>query len=623
MNRKAQEDCSDFEELRRLLMGPELEKLEELNHRLESPENFSSEVGEILPRAMAKSSQQGEQLSEAMLPMVKNILRLSIKRDINEIADALFPVIGPAIRMAIRDAFSQMLQSLNQTLESSFSFQGLKWRLQSMRTGIPFAQIALLHGLVYRVEQVFLIHKDTGLLLNHLVQQDIEGHNADLVSSMLSAIENFVGDSFEAEGNRTLDSIEVGELSIWIEQGPDAILAVAIRGEAPNSLRTLLKQALEKIQYEFGDSLAAFDGDTSKFEETRLRLADCMQSQYRSQRGEKSGKGTIVLVLLSILLLYWLGMEFYRSTQENEYVAFVKNEPGYVVTDVYRDDGRLHITGLRDPLATEPEILLSKSSLNSDQVGHRFQPYHSLEAVFIGRRAEKILQPPTTVSIRIEGDKLVAEGIASRDWRERLGSRVALLAGINSIDDSGLRAYFEAADLNPPDGVTMQLEAGVVYIEGRADNAWISSLDSRIEAIDEIDSVDTRALVNLTEERLVAEIEALEKTVVYFESATATDFDTTGQLGIPALAKNIVNLANNLSRNVLIIVRGFSDSAANYEDNRTLSLKRAQHIAQFLLGAGIDSRHLEIKGIEAPVAKENSNDEKRYNRRVTFEVHIE
>ena len=44
--------------------------------------------------------------------------------------------------------------------------QGLKWRVESIRTGRPFAEIVLMHSLLYRVEQVFLIHRETGLVLS-------------------------------------------------------------------------------------------------------------------------------------------------------------------------------------------------------------------------------------------------------------------------------------------------------------------------------------------------------------------------------------------------------------------------------------------------------------------------
>ena len=159
MNAKKQDESETLAELRQLLLGDELEKLDDISERLEVPENFSSVVGDILPQAMIKSASQGGELSEAMIPTVEEIIRLSIKKDIANFANALFPVIGPAIRKSISETIRQMMQSLNRTLEQSFSWKGLKWRIESMRTGIPISQIALLYGLVYRVEQAFFIHR--------------------------------------------------------------------------------------------------------------------------------------------------------------------------------------------------------------------------------------------------------------------------------------------------------------------------------------------------------------------------------------------------------------------------------------------------------------------------------
>jgi hypothetical protein len=56
-----------------------------------------------------------------------------------------------------------MMQSFNQTIDHSLSFKGLAWRIEAWRTGRPFAEVVLLHTLRFRVEQLFLIHRDTGL----------------------------------------------------------------------------------------------------------------------------------------------------------------------------------------------------------------------------------------------------------------------------------------------------------------------------------------------------------------------------------------------------------------------------------------------------------------------------
>ncbi|MCK4707819.1 MAG: OmpA family protein, partial [Gammaproteobacteria bacterium] len=148
-NNPSEEESWAYDELRQLLLGPELKKLEQITDKLENPEQFSREIGDVLPQAMLKSAEHGEQLSEAMIPTVEEIVRLSIKRDINKFASALFPVIGPAIRKSIAETLRQMMQSPNQVLEHGLSWQGMKWRIESIRTGIPFAQIVMLNSLEF------------------------------------------------------------------------------------------------------------------------------------------------------------------------------------------------------------------------------------------------------------------------------------------------------------------------------------------------------------------------------------------------------------------------------------------------------------------------------------------
>ena len=572
---------------------------------------------------MLKSARQGDGLSEAMIPTVEEIIRLSIKKDMGKFANALFPVIGPAIRKSISETIRQMMQSLNRTLEQSFSWQGLKWRMESMRTGIAISQIALLHGLVYRVEQVFYIHRATGLLLNSVEQPDSLNKDADLVSSMLSAINDFIGDSFKVEANHSLGSIEVGDLSIWIEQGPDSILAVAIRGEAPNSLRTQMQETLERLQKEFNDLLAGFTGDVDAFNATEAILKDCMQAQYQNQQKGKRSPAKWLIALLLILFCGWLATEQYQSMKQDEYVEILKNEPGYVITDATVRDGLLVVRGLRDPLAKTADALLALSNLGSNEVVHKFEPYQSLQADYVAQRALTILDPPPTVSMEVVEQVLVVSGSASESWRSRLSTLAPLMGGITAYDDSALEDVFTPAMLDLPDTVDAKFEEGVVYLQGRAEQEWISSLSSQVAKYEELQRVDIRALINSTEAALVAAIDALEEEVVYFDVATSFDVDEMDGARISSLVREIVDLSNSLGRNVLIFVKVYSDSVGSFEDNAFLSLDRADYVARVIYLAGISPKYIEVKGLEAPVAAEASDSERRRNRRVNFRVIVE
>ena len=65
--------------------------------------------------------------------------------------------------------------------------------------------------LLYSVEQVFLIHRKSGLLLMHVAAKDSVLKDADMISGMLTAIQDFLSDSF-AEGGQELETVDAGGL---------------------------------------------------------------------------------------------------------------------------------------------------------------------------------------------------------------------------------------------------------------------------------------------------------------------------------------------------------------------------------------------------------------------------
>ena len=181
-------------ELRGLILGHIESQLAQLQVRLDDSTVRAKEVGRILPESIIHRSSEDDGLSVALMPVVEQAVRFSIKTNLKVFADALFPVMGPAIRKAIAEALRGMVQSLNEAMEKSLSWQGIRWRLEAFRTKKPLSEIMLLHSIVYRVEQIFLIHRQTGLMLQHMVIEQIELQDADMVSGMLTAIRDFVAD---------------------------------------------------------------------------------------------------------------------------------------------------------------------------------------------------------------------------------------------------------------------------------------------------------------------------------------------------------------------------------------------------------------------------------------------
>jgi outer membrane protein OmpA-like peptidoglycan-associated protein len=435
-------------ELRHLILGDMEPDVAEIKQRLDDGHIRAGEISQVLPEAIIIGSSRDDNLATAITPAVDKAIRASIKGNLKTFADALFPVMGPAIRKAIAEALRGMLQSLNEVMDKSFSWQGVKWRLESLKTRKPFSEIVMLHSLVYRVEQVFLIHKNTGLMLAHVVREETDVQDADMVSSMLTAIRDFVADSFKVQESDGLEAIRVGELSVWIEQGPKAVLAVVIRGNAPQNLGNVLKETLENIHLHYGSLLESFEGETAPFESLRPNLDACLVSQYQPTKKKTSPLlvGALALVLGAAFFL--IGLAFNNHLKWKHLKDDLGRQEGILVTATETDDGKYVVRGLKDEFAIDPEALVKQAGIDPEDVIFQWTPYQALSEGIVLERAKKVLNPPDTVSLSLKKGVLSAEGTALRDWEFEAKRIAKSLQGI---------ATFETDKLIDPDSKKRQV----------------------------------------------------------------------------------------------------------------------------------------------------------------------
>jgi outer membrane protein OmpA-like peptidoglycan-associated protein len=348
-----------FEDLRSILLAPEQKELAGLRRRMESSVARTNDVSTVVAEAIELRRERGgnDELNKALTPSVEEALRESVRKDPTVLAGALFPVMGPAIRKSIAEAIRSMLESFNQALEHSLSIQGLRWRFESIRTGKPFAEIVLLHSLIYRVEQIFLIHKETGLMLAHCVAPNVDTKDPTLVSGMFSAIQSYVHDSFKAAKEDSLDRLEVGDLEVWVEDGPQAILAAVIRGHAPTSYRERLIQTIEEIHRDFGEALEQFNGDSAPFVVAEHRLEPLLESHFdpRAAAGRKPYWAWVVIAAFLIAVSIWAAISARNEQKWRDYLDGLRTQSGIFVTSVQRSSSQIDIYGLRDLSAADPK----------------------------------------------------------------------------------------------------------------------------------------------------------------------------------------------------------------------------------------------------------------------------
>ena len=374
-------------------------------------------------------------LVRALTPTVELAIRQSVRRDPQPLADAIFPVIGPAIRKAIASAIGGLIESMNQAADLAFSVDAVRWRIEAWRTGRSFGEVVIAHRLRYSVEQIFLIQRDSGLLLAHVTRTDSIA--PDVVAGMLTAIQEFVRESFNLERTESLHTLQAGELTVLVEQGPDAVLAAVIRGYAPHAAAVHLQELNESLHSDFGESLELADGDPRTSIGLELRLRDGLVAELTRPRRSRLLALAVVAAMFIVGALMvsvrYLGMR----GRWHAYVERLAKTPGIVVVESGRRDGRWFVSGLRDPLARDPQTLLDSAGIARSGVDARWRPYLALDPEFALIRARRALAPPASVILSATDSGIKASGLASHDWTLQ-AKRVSTLLGL-SLDTRVLR----------------------------------------------------------------------------------------------------------------------------------------------------------------------------------------
>ena len=554
-------------ELRSLLVGPEQAQLIQVQDQLDSVDQMQVEdLSQMLPEAIVLRSKQDKQLTKVLAPTIEESVNFSVTRNPRPFADAISPVMMPAIRKAISQMLARLVQSVNQTLEHSFSLRSFKWRLEALRTGKSFAEVVLFHTLLYRVEQVFLIQRDTGLLLQHVVAEAVVAPEAEMISAMLTAIENFVQDAFSASKEDMLERMQVGELTVWIEPGPQAILAAVIRGTPREELRLALQEALETIHIEQHDAIESFQGDATPFEASRPHLEACLQTQLEEKERKTSPLLWIILSILIVGLGLW-GFSYIRESRRwADYVNQLSAEPGIVVTDTEKRRGKYFIAGLRDPLAANPTTILKTTRLNPEKVVGQWEPYQALSPEFIVARARHLLEPSATVILNVRGEVLYATGTAPHQWIIEARKLVRAIAGISQFHDNNL--------------------------------------------------IDTDV------RELESHKERVEKQVIRFIVGTIqlVPGQNDALQGLVTEIQDLDDVAQIVGASVYIEIIGHSSSDGPEQSNMRLRRQRADFVLSALVPTALKSINITAVGTGKPLRKEMTEEDKAFNRSVSFKV---
>lgn len=445
----------EYDRLRQLLLDQERDRLDALQADLrESGDRVPERVADDIERGLA--SGRPTRLTSALAEATVSGLEQAVQRKPETVVNAVFPVIGPAIRRSIQEAMRQLSADIDRAVNNALSPQSLKWRIEAWRSGMPYAQVVLRHTASWRVEHLFLIQPESGLLLGHLTASGLPELDADAVAGMFTAIQQFVRDSVSAdEAQGGIGSAVVGDYRLEVSEGPQARLVAFVRGVPPGDFAVRLDELNEALHARHGATLATGEGvgaaGAGLFERAQLDALNARDETASAAAPESNATRYLLwgLLAVAIALLAWWAIASWRwSRQVDEIRQHLSAMPGVAVTQFDAGErGALRIEGLRDPAADDPQAWLAKT-YPQIEAQWKLRGFMSLEPELAAARAaqalglpkENIVFPPDAQGVlKLRGE------VPFATWhRFRHDPPTLAMAGVTGIDASEL-AYPQQA----------------------------------------------------------------------------------------------------------------------------------------------------------------------------------
>lgn len=384
-------------ELRNIIVGEQQEELHLLKLKLEQTRTDPQKLADMLPDALRLSSNDKGEVITDVQPYLSRAVIKTVVDDPHGFAEVLYPALVPAIRLMVSNSIRVATRRINATIESTTTAQGLKWRIEALRTGESYSAVVVRKTLKFRVEQLYLLKPDSGILIEHLVNEDIGSIDSDAVAGMFTAIQSFVRDSFNSSEGDNLNQISVGDLNVWLVHSPIATLACVVRGSIPYELRDKLESVQDKIFSRFATQIKIFDGSQATILGVREVLEPCLQLKLKTekekeeaaegtggkeQKNKKSSFGGVIFILLIIAaLVFWSLSELKQTRMQRNVENLLFITPGIMPTVVKWQGSRLHVVGLKAPDAEIPWEKFKQYAVDIDKLDFSLKTLNSYQPI--------------------------------------------------------------------------------------------------------------------------------------------------------------------------------------------------------------------------------------------------
>jgi hypothetical protein len=297
----SQVEEGDIDLLRGLLIGHYHDKIAEIEANLAALETKTTDQSALI---------------DTLTPVLGELIRNNIRTNREEMIETLYPIIGSLVVRAVTEAIQDLARNVDERMRRSFDFSFLWRQVQAQIGGVSQAEAVLRSALPFEASEIFLIHLESGLPIWYASNRlDEMPDDSDLIGSMLTAIRDFVADSFGRGHTGELERIKYGDRQILIESTRHIYAAVVFHGIEPSGYREMLRRRLIEIEYKHDKRLHRYDGDSSPLRSTALEQLHPLLSVDNPEPEEKltpsrSGEAWlfagIIAIEVMLIIALWI-----------------------------------------------------------------------------------------------------------------------------------------------------------------------------------------------------------------------------------------------------------------------------------------------------------------------------
>ena len=348
---------------------PVIEQLIERRTEVE-PKKMAIAIAQILPSAITeKIHLSPEEIAKAIAPELALSIKEQIRLDENAISEALGSEMGKAIKTQIEvekdamvdalypvigDTISkymvEVVQEINNKVENTLSPEGFKRKIRARIKGVSEAELILQESIGCHVQAIFLIDKDSGLVIQEVQKLGEQQLDSDMVAGMLTAIRSFANDCIVSGSE--LDTIDYGNWQIHLEVAGYCYLAVVLKGDPTRNFIDRIRHTFGAIILNQGQAIEKFEGDMDTVpSEIRPQLEELFEIE--TNEAQSSSPTTLLWLLafiLALILIPWGWLSYRGTMARNVETATAVELDAAPELSVYRlepqvESGKLTIRG--------------------------------------------------------------------------------------------------------------------------------------------------------------------------------------------------------------------------------------------------------------------------------------